>query len=78
MIIINKINTCLNFTVGRTGYFIQGICSHITTDTAASALSWFQNKTSQASCHFLVCKNGDIIQLVSENNQSWCQYKHLL
>ena len=73
MNIINKIPTCPNFTSGRGGFKIIGICNHITTGTASSALNWFQDPQAKASCHFLVCKDGSIIQLVGESNQSWCQ-----
>ena len=73
MNIINKISTCPNFTLGRSGFKILGICNHITTDTASSALGWFQSKQAKVSCHYLVCEDGSIIQLVDESNQAWCQ-----
>lgn len=64
---------CPNKTVGRGGYKIEGLCNHITSGTKESALSWMMNPVSQVSCHYLVCRNGDIYQLVDDYNQSWCQ-----
>jgi N-acetylmuramoyl-L-alanine amidase len=63
----------VNFTKGREHNKILGICDHITAGTASSALHWFNNRQSQSSCHYLVCKNGDIIQLVEDYDTAWCQ-----
>ena len=65
--------TPVNHTKGRSYPKILGICNHITAGTSSSALNWFNNPKAQASCTYLVCKNGNIIQIVEDHNTAWCQ-----
>lgn len=45
---------------------------HYTAGTTASgAVSWFQNKDSQASAHLVIDRDGSIIQMVPFNCRAW-------
>ena len=55
----------------RNGRSIIAIVDHVTSGTAESALSWFQNPASKVSAHYLVTRSGRIIQLVKEGNSSY-------
>ena len=34
-------------------------------------LTWFQNKKSKVSAHYVVAKNGDIYQMVKDADKAW-------
>jgi hypothetical protein len=67
----------INFRKGRTyngkTYKILGICNHISVGLRGSVTSWFNNPASQASYHYFICKNGDIIQFVRDEDTAWSQ-----
>jgi|GEM_PF-4946378 len=58
---------------GRNGRQIIGICYHIAEGSRKSVESWFQSKKSSASSHFLVCRNGEVVQFVAEEDAAWTQ-----
>ena len=61
-----------NFTKGRT-YPIRGICIHITDSGAWQAYRTFDNPNEKKSSHYLILRNGDVWQMVEENNIAWAQ-----
>ncbi len=60
-----------NYTPGRFGYRPEAIVVHIAQGTLVGAYSWFNNKTSQASSHYMIGKNGEIWQFVNDNDTAW-------
>ncbi|AFL99778.1 negative regulator of beta-lactamase expression [Desulfitobacterium dehalogenans ATCC 51507] len=60
-----------NFRSGRNGRKPLAIVDHITAGYYPSCLSWLQNPESQASAHYLVLRNGRILQLVEDKNTAW-------
>ena len=76
MKIIQKLLT-VNHRKGRiynnTKYKSIGICNHISVGLRGSVTNWFNNPNSQSSYHYLVCKNGDIIQFVRDEDTAWSQ-----
>ena len=60
-----------NYTKGRNGYQPKGIVIHIQEGTQEGTIQWFKNPKSQASAHFLVGKNGHIIQMVNTEDTAW-------
>jgi N-acetyl-anhydromuramyl-L-alanine amidase AmpD len=60
-----------NFNAGRT-QTISAVVIHDTEGTYASAISWFQNTSSQVSAHYVVrSSDGQITQMVLESNKAW-------
>lgn len=59
-----------NFS-SREGHKIEMIVVHISSGTLDSMTSWFMQPVSQASSHYGVGKNGEIIQYVPENLKAW-------
>jgi len=57
---------------GRDGNKPDVIVCHITEGAYAGAVSWLSSSKSQASCHFVVSKKGEITQLVPIEQMSWC------
>lgn len=47
------------------------IVDHITAGSYPGCMNWMQNPISGASAHYLVLKNGRILQLVSEYKKAW-------
>ncbi|HHY28799.1 MAG TPA: N-acetylmuramoyl-L-alanine amidase [Desulfitobacterium dehalogenans] len=60
-----------NFRSGRNGRKPLAIVDHITAGYYPGCLSWMQNPQSQASAHYLVLKDGRILQLVKDENTAW-------
>jgi hypothetical protein len=58
---------------GRNGQSVIGICYHIAEGSRGSVESWFGSPKSQASSHFLVCRDGAIVQFVDEEDAAWTQ-----
>ncbi len=73
-----------NFRRGRQGYKIVAIVNHITAGLMPGTLNWLLNPTAKVSAHYLVTKNGRIIQMVADedtafavgsvNNPTWPLY----
>lgn len=60
-----------NFRQGRNGKKPIAIVNHITSGNYPGCLSWMQNPKAQASAHYLVTKQGQIFQLVKDEDTSW-------
>jgi N-acetyl-anhydromuramyl-L-alanine amidase AmpD len=60
-----------NFTAGRQGRKIIAIVNHITGGVMPGTLNWLRNPDSKVSSHYLVTKNGEIYQLVQDENTAW-------
>ena len=52
----------------RTAFDIKWIVIHTTESTAASAISWFQNAASEVSTHYIVKRDGTVVQLVHDKD----------
>ncbi len=61
-----------NKNAGRSGWKPDIIVCHITDGSYAGAVSWLCNKDSGVSAHFVVSKNGDVVQLVPLTDTAWC------
>jgi len=60
-----------NFYTGRTKA-ITAVVIHDTEGSYASAISWFQNTSSQVSAHYVIrSSDGQITQMVLESNGAW-------
>lgn len=59
-----------NFTPGRTGK-IRSIILHRTYGSTEKTLSWCLNPRSLESYHYIISRDGSIIQLVSCQNVAW-------
>lgn len=60
-----------NFS-SRDGGKINSIILHYTTaGTAQSSINHFKNPASQVSAHYIIDKNGDIYQMVQDNDKAW-------
>jgi hypothetical protein len=59
-----------NFWAGRTKPLIA-IVDHITAGLMPGCQSWFQNPASKASAHFIVTRDGRILQFVKEGDTAW-------
>ena len=55
----------------RKGTEIAAIIIHHTGDSIESAISWMKMKESKVSYHYLIAKNGDIYQMVKEEDKAW-------
>lgn len=61
-----------NYRVGRRED-VAGIADHVTEGTAASVISWFNTPAADVSSHYMVKKDGGIIQFVDEGDEAWAQ-----
>lgn len=69
MQIIQKLSP--NRSIGRNGRSIIAIVDHITAGAHPGCVSWLCNPASQASAHYVVARNGEIVRLVDESNRAW-------
>lgn len=60
-----------NYSQGRFGFRPEAVVIHIAEGWLAGGYSWFNNPTSQVSSHFMIGKNGEIWQFVSEDDTAW-------
>jgi len=60
-----------NRNVGRQGWKADIICCHSTEGAFDGTVSWINNPTSQVSYHFVVAKDGRIVQAVDIANTAW-------
>ncbi|SHI63510.1 N-acetylmuramoyl-L-alanine amidase [Lutispora thermophila] len=56
---------------GRNGWKPDMIVNHITEGSFEGSVSWLCNPKSQASAHFVVAKDGRIVQLVELKDSAW-------
>ena len=54
-------------------YVPELIVCHTTGSSFADALQWYTNADSRYACHFLVGKDGRVVQLVDVGRAAWCQ-----
>jgi len=55
----------------RSGYRPEIIVLHIMQGTMQGTISWFKNPKSQASAHYLVGKDGRVVQMVKDADGAW-------
>ena len=59
-----------NFS-SRNGRKPIAIVNHITSGAFNGALSWLCNPKAQASAHYLISRDGQIVQLVKDEDKAW-------
>ncbi len=62
----------VNQNKGRSGQVPVMIVCHRTCGSFDGAVSWLQNPESKASSHFVVAKDGKVVQLVDIEDTAWC------
>lgn len=60
-----------NFRKGREGHRILAIVNHITDGLMPATLNWLLNPLAKVSAHYLVTKNGRIIQMVVDEDTAF-------
>ena len=60
-----------NRNIGRQGNVPDFIVCHITDGAFDGAVSWAMNPASQVSYHFIVARDGRVVQLVNIENTAW-------
>lgn len=63
-----KSPNCYN---GRRGHKPELIVCHITDGSFAGAVSWLCNEKSQGSSHYVVSREGEVVQLVDLKDGAW-------
>ena len=63
-----------NYTNGRNGKSIDTITLHVYVGqiNLAQAKASFMKKSREASCNYVITKDGEIVLKVEEKNRSWC------
>lgn len=61
-----------NYRARTPGQLPDAIAIHIGEGSRAAIISEFQNPTTQKSSHFLVCRDGEIVQFISSTLASFC------
>jgi N-acetylmuramoyl-L-alanine amidase len=59
-----------NFTPGRDMY-PDMLVIHVTEGDAGSVIAWFNDPASQVSAHYMVQRDGQIIQFVHDEDRAW-------
>ena len=59
-----------NYKKGRSSS-IDLIVIHTMEGSLNGSVSWFQNPDAKVSAHYLVGKNGDIVQMVKDEDTAW-------
>ena len=52
-------------------YIPKALVLHITDSSSRSAMYWFQDPASNASSHYLVQEDGEVMQFVYEKDAAW-------
>jgi len=60
-----------NYWQGRDGHRITGIVLHATAGLEPGPVEWFQSTASQVSAHYIVNRDGSVIQTVREVDSAW-------
>ncbi len=62
-----------NFTLQPKGHRVSMIVLHATVGGFASAVDWLRkgDRDDRTSAHYVVAKDGGVVQLVDENDASW-------
>lgn len=61
----------VNHWTGRDGRRVKAIFIHVAEGGEVGVTSHFRNPNSQASAHYLVCKDGRVIQYVRDQDTAW-------
>lgn len=56
----------------RDGQLPIGVAIHIAEGSKQSVIFTFKDPLVQKSCHFLVCRDGSVVQFVATKNASFC------
>jgi hypothetical protein len=68
---IRWVSGCPNFSF-RNGATINSIVVHYTTSRNISGtISWFKNPEAKVSAHYIVGRDGEIVQMVRDSNKAW-------
>jgi N-acetyl-anhydromuramyl-L-alanine amidase AmpD len=62
--------TPINFTPRRSRE-IKGVVLHSMAGTQAGSIAWFKNPASQASAHYCISKDGEIVQTCLDKDVAW-------
>ena len=62
----------INFKVGNV-LAHQGLVLHIMDGTLVGTIAWFNNPHAQASSHFAVGKQGQLVQFVDTDSMAWTE-----
>lgn len=63
----------INFSKGRKGIYPPDVITiHVTEGKASSVRSWFKNPDASVSSHYMVQRDGAIVQFVREEDTAWC------
>jgi len=66
-----------NYWDGReAGVTVDQIIIHIMQGSFEGSISWFKNSSSEVSAHYLVSRDGEIIQMVKNTNRAWHAGNH--
>jgi len=60
-----------NYWQGRDGQRLTGIVLHATAGLEPGPVEWFQSAASQVSAHYIVNRDGTVIQTVREADSAW-------
>ena len=60
-----------NYSTGRSGETIQYVIIHVMQGSYAGSISWFQNPLQSLRTLQLRSSDGEITQMVSEDNTAW-------
>ncbi|NEP60691.1 MAG: peptidoglycan DD-metalloendopeptidase family protein [Symploca sp. SIO2G7] len=66
-----KFDESPNHTKGRAGQTIDTIFLHNTDGSFRGTVSWFKNPASQVSAHYVISRQGEIIQMVKDEDTAW-------
>jgi N-acetylmuramoyl-L-alanine amidase CwlA len=62
----------INYHAGReSAYAVDMIVVHVTEGSAQSVVEWFNDPTSEVSAHYMVRKDGVVVQFVEEEDTAW-------
>lgn len=60
-----------NHNIGRKGQLPDMIACHITEGSFSGTISWINNRSSHVSYHYVVARDGQIVQAVDIINTAW-------
>ena len=71
---VRWVSGCPNFS-SRSGAAITSIVVHYTTSrNIGGTISWFKDPKSQVSAHYIVGRDGEIVQMVRDSDKAWHCY----
>ncbi|NET60913.1 MAG: peptidoglycan DD-metalloendopeptidase family protein [Symploca sp. SIO2E6] len=66
-----KFDQSPNHSQGRAGQTIDTIVLHNTDGSFEGTISWFNNPASQVSAHYVISRQGEIVQMVKDEDTAW-------